>query len=158
MAYTDNFKTSNFRVVLRSDIRHIEFFTLETSIPGVTIGTLEAGWQSMKDKRPGDSLTYDPLSLTILVDEDLKIYNDFYNLLNMTHNAKTNVIQVTPEVFDLTIFLTSNKNNPIKSVKFYYAWIESISPIELQTTSNDDNGIKVTINIIYNYFLFNKDI
>jgi hypothetical protein len=157
MSYTDQFKTSNFRVVLRNDMKNLEFFATEASIPSVTIGTIEAGWQSMKDKRPGDSLDYEPLALTTIVDEDFQIYTDFYALLNTTHNPKTNRIQVTPEVFDLTIFITTNKNNPIYSVTFYDAWIQTISAIELQTISGDDNGIKVTIGISYNYFLLNKE-
>jgi hypothetical protein len=157
MGYTDNFKTSNFRVVLRNDMKNLEFFALEASIPSVTVGKITVPFQSMNDKRPGDSLEYDDLSLTILVDEDLQIYNDFYALLNTTHDPRSNRIQVEPEIFDMTIFLTSNKNNIIYSVTFYDAWIQTMSAIELQTTSGDDNGIKTTLGISYNYFLFNKE-
>lgn len=156
MAYTDLLKTSNYRVVLRNDMRNIEFFATETIIPSVTIGNLDMGWQSMKDKRPGDSLDYSALSITTMVDEDFQIYSDFFSLLNMTHNAKLNTIKVEPEIFDLDIFITTNKNNPTHCITFYDAWIQTISDIELQTISNDDNGIKVTLGIVYNYYLFNK--
>lgn len=153
MAYIDNFKICNFVMQLREQ-KHLEFFILQASIPAYTIGTIEVGFNSMKDKRPGDSIDFSDLSLTVLCDEDLKAYKDVYNYLNLAHDALSNKLEVHQEIFDGTLFLTTNKNNITHTLKFYDMWIESVSGLDLMTTSTDDNAISFTVNLKYNYFTF----
>lgn len=154
MAYHDLFKTGNFKIQLKDQI-NLEFFVQEATIPGITVGTIDAGYMSMRDKRPGDSLDFNPLTLTLLCDEDLQAYKDVYEyILHLTHNPKTNEIFVEPEVFDAYLFLTTNKNNVAHKLHFYHMWIETISDLQLQTVSPDENSISFTVGLKYNYYLF----
>jgi hypothetical protein len=152
MAYTDLLKTSNFIIQTR-DSNHMEFFCQEVQIPGFQIGNLDIGHQAMKDKRPGDSVEWEDLTLTILCDEDLNAFKDVYKYLNLTHDPYTNTLEVRQEVFDATLFITSNKNNPKFKIKFYDAWFQSVSPIQFQSTSPDENNLTFTVGIRYNYYL-----
>ena len=149
--YTDLFKTSNFRIQTR-DSKHIDFFCQEASLPGYSIGEITLPFQSMKDHRPGDSIEFEPLSLTILCDEDLLAWKNVYDYLNLTHDAMTNRLEVQQEVFDATLFLTTNKNNIKYEIKFYDAWFQSVSPLQFQTISTDENNITFTVGIVYNYY------
>jgi hypothetical protein len=153
MSYIDNFKVCNFVMQLR-DQKHLEFFTLQSSIPAYTIGTITIPNHSMTDKRPGDSIDFADLSLTVLCDEDLKAYKDVYNYLNLAHDPISNKLEVQQEVFDATLFLTTNKNNVSHTIKFFDMWIESVSALDLLTTSTDDNSLSFTVNLKYNYFIF----
>jgi hypothetical protein len=156
MAYYDLFKTGNFRIQLK-DQTNLEFFVQETTVPGVTVGTIDIGYGSMKDVRPGDSLEFNPLTLTVICDEDLQAYKDVYTyILKMTHNPVTNVIQVDPEVFDAYLLLTTNKNNITHRLHFHDMWIESISDLQLQTVSPDENNISFTVGLKYVYYLFEE--
>jgi hypothetical protein len=151
MAYHDLFKTSNWKIQLK-DQTHVEFFCQEASIPGITIGTVSQHYQSMEDKRPGDSITFDDLTLTIICDEDLGAFKEILKYINMTHNVIDNVIQVKPEVFDSFLFITTNKNNIQYKIHFYDMWIETVSALSLQTITGDDNSISFTVGLKYNYY------
>jgi hypothetical protein len=142
---TDLFKTSNFVMQLR-DQKSIELMNVETDIPGFTIGTLEMGYMSMKDKRPGDSITFENLTMTVNCDEDLKAYKEVWDYLKITHDPLENIIRVSEEVFDGYLLLLTNKNNVQHKIHFYDMWIESISPIQCQSVSPDENNV--------NFFMF----
>ena len=153
MAYHDLFKTSNWQIQLK-DQTHVEFFCQEAAIPGITIGTIANRYQSMDDKRPGDSINFNDLTLTIICDEDLSAFKEILKYLNMTHDVRTNEIQVQPEVFDSYLYITTNKNNIQYKLHFYDMWIESISDLVLQTITGDDNSISFTVGLKYNYYTF----
>lgn len=155
MAVTDLLKVSNF-VIQTRDSRKIEFFCIEAQIPGMSIGQLDIGFNAMKDKRPGDSIEFEPLTLTVLLDENLTSYKNVHDYLNLTHDPITNKLVVDQEVFDATLFITSNKNNPKFKFTFRDAWFQSISEIQLQSTSTDENNLSFTIGIVYNFFTFEK--
>jgi hypothetical protein len=153
MAYHDLFKTSNWKLQLK-DQTHVEFFCQEAAIPGVTIGTITTGYASMADKRPGDTIDFSDLTLTIICDEDLGSYKEIMKYLNMTHDVLTNEIRVAPEVFDSFLYLTTNKNNVQHTLHFYDMWIETVSDLVLQTITGDDNSISFTVGLKYNFYTF----
>ena len=154
MAYHDLFKTGNFTVQLKNQT-HLEFFIQEATIPGITVGTIEvpvAG--GLRDYRPGDSLSFNPLTLTVLCDEDLRAFKDVYDyILHLTHNPVTNNIEIDAEVFDAYLMLTTNKNNVKHRIHFHDMWIENITDLQLQTISGDENSISFTLGLRYNYYL-----
>lgn len=153
MAMHDLFKISNFVIQLR-DQRMIEFMNVECPIPGFNIGTIELNYSSMLDKRPGDSITFNDLTLTVNCDEDLKAYKEIISYLNLAHNPVTNKLEVSQEVFDGYLILLTNKNNVQHKLHFYDMWIESISDLQLQTISTDDQNLSMTIGLKYNFFVF----
>jgi hypothetical protein len=153
MAYHDLFKVSNFKILLR-DQRHMEFFCQEAGIPGYNLGNIDVGYQSMKDKRPGDSIDFEDLTLTIICDEDLNAFKEVYNYLKLAHHPVTNALEVQQEMFDAYLLLTTNKNNVQHKLHFVDAWIQSVGAIQLQTISSEDNNITFPVTIRYNYYLF----
>ena len=140
-------KVSNFRIVLPTTQKTIEFFCVETMLPGITIGTIENKFMSMQDYRPGDSLTYNPLTLTVLCDQALETYKEVFSILNATHDPFTNKLSVSQEIFDGYLMLTSNKNNIIHKIHFYDCFITDISDINFQTTSGEDPNYSFTLGL-----------
>lgn len=154
MAYHDLFKTGNFRIQLK-DQQDLEFFVQETTVPGITVGTISIPYSSMNDQRPGDSIEFNPLTLTINCDEDLKAYKDVYRyIIKLTHDPVSNEIRVEPEVFDAYLLLTTNKNNVAHKLHFHDMWIETVSDLQLQSVSGDENAVSFTVGLKYNYYLF----
>jgi hypothetical protein len=146
-------KNCNFKIILPTTQKFIELFSVETSIPGITIGSIDLPYSSMVRKMPGDSLTYDELTLTILIDKELNTYKELISILNLTHNPITNTYDVDQEVFDAFLLITSNKNNPLFQLHFYSMWIETFSAISLTSTSGDDNPYNCTLGLKYNYYV-----
>lgn len=150
---TDLFKTCNFNILMKNNTM-IELMNVECDLPGFNIGTIEMPFQTMKDKRPGDSINFDNLTLTVNCDEDFKAYLEVYNQLILAHNPATNKYKVSEEIFDGYLILLSNKNNIQHKIHFYDMWIESVSPLQMQTISSDDNPLNFTVGLCYNFFVF----
>jgi hypothetical protein len=132
----------------------IEFMNVEAPIPGFTLGTIELGYSSMKDKRPGDSITFNDITLTVNCDEDLKTYKEIYDYLILAHNPVTNKLEVNQEVFDGYLILLTNKNNVQHKLHFYDMWIETVSDLQLQTISAEEQNLSITLGLKYNFFVF----
>jgi len=155
--YNSLFKTCNYKLILSNPLhKDLEFFITETSIPAITVGTINAQYASMTGKIPGDSLTYDNLTTTILVDEDMKVMDDIFSTLRMTHNPESNELKVDPIIFDATLIINTNKNNPIRKLIFKNMWLETFSEVNLSSTSTDDNNIQITAGWCYDYYVFDN--
>ena len=153
MANTNLFKSCNFRITLNTE-KQIELMVQEVNLPGYSIGQLENRWQSMVDKRPGDSMEFNDLTLTILVDEQLEIYKEIYKSLVYSHNPVTNTLQITKQIFDGYLFLLTNKNNLQHMIHFYDCWIKSLDDIQLSHSTSEDEQLVLTMTIAYNYYMF----
>jgi hypothetical protein len=94
--YNSLFKICNYKLVLHSKHKDLEFFVTETMIPSITVGNLDIPYSSMQNKLPGDSLTYENLTTTIMIDEEMKVLDDIFSTLQLTHNPETNVYHIDP--------------------------------------------------------------
>ena len=145
-------KNCNFKIILPSNQQFIELFTTETSIPGITIGSMDLNYQSMTRRMPGNSISFEEITLTLLIDKELQTYLELISILNLTHNVLTNTYETNQEVFDAYMLITTPKNNPLFQLHFYDAWIETFSSISMQTTSGDDNPYNMTLGVKYNFY------
>lgn len=154
--YQSNLKSSNYKLILRSDHKDLQFFCLEVTMPSITIGTMEIPYQSMTRKIPGNSLTYDNLTCTIIIDENLKTIEDILSTLRMTHDPETNEYTIDPITFDGFLFLTTNKNNPQYKIWFRDMWLETFSELQFMSTTTDENPITTTCGFRFNYYTFER--
>ena len=60
---------------------NITYFCQSCSIPGIQIGEAQQASPFVDFSVPGDTLTFDTLSMSFLVDEDMKNYEEIYNWL-----------------------------------------------------------------------------
>jgi len=153
MSVLNLFKTCNFILLLKNQ-KTIELMVQQAAIPGFTINEMPMQWQAMKDKRPGDSIDYNNLSLQVLLDEDMNSFKEVYNNLILSHDPVTNKYNSNSALFDGTLLLTTNKNNIQHEIKFFDCWVTSLSDITLQADSAEDEQLVMTVDIVYNYFVF----
>jgi hypothetical protein len=59
----------------------VEFFCTAVNIPGITLGTAEFATPLKNIPLPGDKLSYDPLNMTFLVDENLENFQEIHGWL-----------------------------------------------------------------------------
>ena len=73
------FNCFNFRIIFKQGLPAIELMVTATSIPGFGVSQLEFPRTGIMDKRPGDFLTFNDLSITVNCDEKLEIYKEIHN-------------------------------------------------------------------------------
>ena len=94
MALTTNFnylQPTSFKLVVdRKNFPNLEFFAQQITHPGLIMPAAELPVRRMQSiPFPGESLTINELSATILLDEDLKSYNEMYEWIR--RNQRTNM-------------------------------------------------------------------
>lgn len=153
MSGVNLFKISNF-ILQFKDQQALELMTTDVNIPGITLGELNIGRPVIRDLRPGDSLTYDDLTVTVLLSEDMDNYLEIYKYIMKSANPDTGDLDITYPVFDSTLFLTTNKNNIQHKITFLNCFFKSIGAIQLSSQSTDEDRISFDITLGYSYFRF----
>lgn len=150
---TNLFKVSNF-ILQFKNTKHLELMTTACNIPGFTLGELNISRPVIRDARPGDTLTYNDLNVTILTDEKLQAYKEIYDYIIMAANPDTADLNILDPVFDSVLLLTTNKNNIQHKITFYNSFFKSVSDIDLTSTSTEEEQVTFSISLGYSYHEF----
>jgi hypothetical protein len=121
----------------------VEFFATQVNIPGVSLGVANQPTPLKDLPNPGDKLTYNPLELTFIVDENLENYQEIHGWL---------VGLGFPRDSDATLSILTSKNNAIQEVRF-----RDIFPISLSGLQYDQQATDVqylTASVTFNYEIY----
>ncbi len=132
-------------------LEKVEFYCQRASIPGLQLGSMEQPWQSGMMAMPGDSLTFGELSLTILLDEDLKSFRELYAYIMERKDPHANTYNPQDTVQSY-LFVTTNKNNIRFKFTFYNCWVSDIGGLEFGVESEDVQTMDVTLKMDYYRF------
>lgn len=91
---------------------------------------------------PGDKLSFDPLTITMLVAEDMENYAEIFNWMTNNNNMTD----------DITIQLLSSKNNSNKNIIFKNAFPTNIGSISFNIQDADTTYAQVDVTFRYDYF------
>ncbi len=171
---------TQFRMAI-NQLPKVEFFITSCNLPGINLG--EAVFPTPLKQIPiqGDELTFENLSISFLVDENLQNYKElhdwligigfpqsrqqFKNFRSQTANrpgaTRGNsqdigdvqpATPISPMFSDGTLTILSNKNNPVVEVRF-----EELSPVALGALAFDQEAtdvqyLKATADFNYKYY------
>ena len=171
---------TQFRMAI-NQLPKVEFFITSCNLPGINLG--EAVFPTPLKQIPiqGDELTFENLSISFLVDENLQNYKElhdwligigfpqsrqqFKNFRSQTANrpgaTRGNsqdigdvqpATPISPMFSDGTLTILSNKNNPVVEVRF-----EELSPVALGALTFDQEAtdvqyLKATADFNYKYY------
>ena len=171
---------TQFRFII-NQLPKVQYFTTEANLPGITLDELELG-SPLKDlPLLGSKLTYDDLTITFIVDENLENYiemhtwltsigfpNDrsqFANFRSATSNVATNtrgeskdigdVKASTPEramYSDAVMTILTNKNNPVVECRFADVFPTSLSGLTYSQNQTDVEYLTATVNFKYKIY------
>lgn len=128
----------------------IPFYLINLSIPGMNFSLPEVGGRSgVKINLGSDTVTFNTLNFSFLIDENFEIYKKFYEYLIEFVNIESN--KFNNDQFSFWVELNDNKSNKILKFEFYNCRIESIGDIELDTT-NPETEITMDLSIKFDYF------
>ena len=145
---------TQFKMMI-NQLPKVEFFITAANVPGINLG--EAIFPTPLKQIPmqGDEITFENLSISFLVDENLENYKELHDWLigigfpqsrsqfkefRSSTSNRPGVTQgnsqdigdvqpataVSPMFSDATLTILSNKNNPVVEVRF-----EELSPVSL---------------------------
>ena len=171
---------TQFRFLI-NQLPKVQYFTTEANIPGITLG--EGTYNTPLKDLPllGDKLTYDDLTITFIVDENLENYIEMHTWLtgigfpkdrkqfsefrsatsNMSvktrgeSNDIGDVRASTPELAmtsDSVMTILTNKNNPVVECRFKDVFPTSLSGLTYSQNQTDVDYLTATVNFKYKIY------
>lgn len=147
-------KACSFRIILKKEAKEIEFVVQAANLPGFSLGEMPVAWMAQNQRRPGDNLTWTPLALTLVCDENLQAFKNAHNLMMRLKDPETGFLGDASELFDAKLVILTNKNNLQHVVTFYDSWIQTVGDLSFSHTTPDDAQLSFDINLVYDYYKF----
>lgn len=135
-----------------------KYFCQTVTMPGVSTDPITQSNPFSDIYRHGTKLAYDFLSMTFIVDEDLRTWEETYNWLRSVA-FPTKFEEYTrfrdkknPLYFDGILTTNTNANIPNIRFKFTNCHPVSLSGITFSSSDSADNIITADLSIRYDYF------
>ena len=159
----------------------VEFFTIDANLPGIEGASIDFANPFNNIPVMGDTLTYNDLNITFIVDEYLDNYQSLHNWLTgygfpsdrsefRTHRDVTSntpaggstppvdlVTKATPDkamYSDAFLMILSNKNNPILNVNFQNVFPVSLSGLNYTQGATDVDYMTAEVSFKYQIYKF----
>jgi hypothetical protein len=150
---TDNknlLQPTNFKLTIDStQYANTQFFCTTVNLPGTSKGPVEAKFKNEIGYFPGDTTTYSELTISFLVDEEMKNYIEIYDWLQ-------NGLSTSPIFKDISLSILSNKNTTNRIIQFKDAFPISISDLEFTSQAAEIEYLTCSVTFKFNKFVFVK--
>ena len=151
----------------------VEYFVQSANVPGIQLGTATVPSPFYDYPVPGDTLSFDPLNISFLVDENLNNFNELHKWISRlgfgdsheefadllregTPSQRTpsskGIQRPLPEIgtySDATLTILSSKNMPKTEIRFKNIFPTSISGLDYNIGGTDIDY--VTCSASFNY-------
>lgn len=135
--------------------RDFTAFVQRVSLPGMSFSNIEMSKTAVKFYTPGDTPTYNPLSVDLIVDSELSVWREIIqNFQIMTQQGVGD-----NGFFDFTSFIHifNEKDESVVKIDFKHCVLESIGDLEFDSSS-EDAEILLSLSINYAYYEFDKKV
>ena len=135
-----------------SKVPNVTFFCQQASLPGITLGDPTFSTPFSTQPLPGDTLSYDPLTVQFLIDEEMLNYNIIYNWIvalgfpesysqytTLLGNDTVQYDELAKNYSDATLQILDSNNNPVRSVTFYDVFPTSLETLTFASTNDGVN-------------------
>ena len=152
MALTSNknfLSPIGFSFKIDANFANTEYFCTQVQLPGISLSAIEQPYKGVNLGLTGDRMTFDQLTITFNVTEDLENYIEIYNWMH-------NVIQNKGETykFDARLMILSSHNNVAKEIKFMDIFPTNLSSIDFNAQQSDIEYVQAQCTFKYTYFEF----
>lgn len=151
----NNLQTNKFLFTLQR-LPETMFRVVSVNLPSVSIPPPSTGAISSTQAFAGSSVEFSPITMTFIVDEDLKNYTEIFNWITLEQfNMSRNPENESALYSDGGFVALNNSSNPNVTLEF-----KNMFPIELggiQFSTNDTPGPAMCdVTFQYSYFTINK--
>lgn len=159
----------------------VEYFVQSANVPGLQLGTATVPSPFYDYPVPGDTLTFDPLNISFLVDENLNNFNELHKWISRlgfgdSHKEFADLLregspsQVTPATTDkvsrplpeqgtysdATLTILNSKNIPKTEIRFKNVFPTSISGLDYSIIGSDVDYITCSASFSYLGYTINQ--
>ena len=143
---------------------HVSYFCQNVTLPGLSVSTIEYPTPLTNIPYPGNRVTFQPLSITFRVDEEMSNWAELIGWLKgigfpedtdqyERQQGGDDILGSESNVFsDLHLYVLNNKHNPITSITFRNGFPTDLSGFTLATTDGDVNYLECTATFAYAYY------
>lgn len=153
----------NFLANKRFDISftrlpNVEFFVQNVSLPGVSSGFTAMPTPFATVNRSGDKLTYEDLTITIRMDENMRAFKEIHDWMVGLTKPKSfsqyNTLETSENGLysDMSVFVLNSKGNVNLEFKYVDVFPVSITSVQFDTTGSDTTFVTCDITFKYTYF------
>ena len=171
------------RVQFRFEILYlplVEYFVQSANVPGIQLGTATVPSPFYDYPVPGDTLSFDPLNISFLVDENLNNFNELHKWISRlgfgdsheefadllregTPSQRTSsskgIQRPLPEIgtySDATLTILSSKNMPKTEIRFKNIFPTSISGLDYNIGGTDVDYVTCSASFSYLGYTINQ--
>lgn len=147
-----------FKLVIdRKNYPNLEYFAQTVSHPGIVLTPQELPYKRANIYMSGDKLTFDELSATIIVDENLNSYTEMYDwmerLVEQNHRPATvREVAAVPSAADITLSVLTSHNNSNKRFVYVDCVPTSLGNINFEATVGDIQYLTFPVSFRFSYF------
>jgi hypothetical protein len=145
-----NYLSNNgFKLIIdNKEWADIEYQVTETALPGISFGESPTPYKNYEGYVPGDTIIYEPLTVTFVVDENLISYRKIVDWIIDLRENHVNAVH------DLELFIYTNHNNANQRIRFVNGFPTSLSEITFNSTNSDIEYSVASMSIRYDYYEF----
>ena len=144
----DRLTPTGFRLTINAQkFSMLEYFCVGVSLPSINANSVSTPFRNMQAAIGGDTIEYGSLSLTFIVDEELKNYLEIYNwILKNSHEEL--------EYADMTLSILTNQNNTNKQIQFLDAIPTSLADLQFNAQDTAIDYVTCAVDFDYTTFKF----
>ena len=139
----------------------VDFFCQSANVPDITMPTTQVASPFRQlPTIPGGGVEFGDLSVTFIVDEDLKNYNSVYKWMRDNGNADQMKLETTPEdIFtDGQLLITTSAFNPAFVIDFQQLFPVALTNLQFDATIGDVEYITANVTFKHQqFFIRDKD-
>lgn len=159
---TQNFnylQPTSFKLTIdRQNFPNLEFFVQSFTHPGMIMNSVEVPFRKITSiPLIGDKLTFNEMQANIILDEDLKAYDEMYSWMrrnldieNVTPSMRT--ATQPPSTADITLSILSSHNNTTKTVRYLDSIPVALTDIQFESTAGGETFITFGASFRFTYF------
>ena len=141
--------SDGFRLVF-ARAPNTQYFAQSIIIPSVSVNEVAIPRGRNTAYVPGDTMSFEPVTITMMVSENMDNFAEIYAWLNRTVDAA----KYDDKFDDLTIYVLTSKNNPNKKIFFRNVFPTSIGNVNFSVQEADVVYATVDVTFRYDYFTF----
>jgi len=136
-----------------NDLKLVPFYATEVNLPGVSTNIQEMSGRAgaAVNLSPAD-MVYNPLNITVLLDEDYKVWQDILSNINIRVSEGT----FDDKYFDFWIEVYNDMGHKVMKIEYYSCLVESISDLTLGT-NEDTTEQTFSVDLKYDFFQIIND-
>lgn len=131
-----------------NDYMNTEYFAVSASLPSINLPEIELSYRNQHGFLPGEKIQYDPITIRIAVDEELKVYDEIYQWILKNTTSKD------LDVRDMSLVLLTSHNNVSRTLRFTNAFPTSIGSVEFNTQMSEVEYAYLDVSFRYDRFEF----